>query len=140
MHDKGPKAVGKLKRPAGSPGEPQVTIDGRVFENITVAAAAYGVPVRRVRRRLRNGWTAEQAVGLHPKPRIPQGGTPVEIHGVRYPSITSAVRAFGIEGARNKIYQRIYTLGWNPVEAILDAAGLHKADRPRPGPKRRPAS
>ena len=80
----------------------------------------------------------------HPKLKSPRGSTtyrstPVEIQGVRYPSITSAVRALGIEGARNKIYQRIYTLGWEPVAAILDAAGLHKADRPRPWPKKRPA-
>ena len=124
--------------------ELQVTIDGREFANIAVAAAEYGIPVRRVRRRLPDGWTPEQAVGLHPKPKTPRASTsyrstPVEIEGVRYPSITAAVRALGIEGARNKIYQRIYSLGWEPVEAILDAAGLRKADRPRPGPKRRPA-
>src|SRR4029079_10658214 len=64
-HNEEPKTMGGAKRPAGSPAEAQVTIAGRAFENIAVAAAVYGVPVRRVRRRLRKGWTAEQAVGLH---------------------------------------------------------------------------
>lgn len=143
-HDKGPNTVGTPKRPIGPPGKLQAAIAGRTFVSSTEAAAAYGIPAHRVRARLQSGWTPEQAVGLHPKPKAPRvstryRSTPVEIEGVRYPSIAAAVQALGIEGARNKIYQRISTLGWEPVEAILDAAGLRKADRPRPGPKRRPA-
>jgi hypothetical protein len=47
----------------------RITCEGIVYDSILALAAAYGASEGNVARRLRSGWTPEQAVGIAPKPK-----------------------------------------------------------------------
>lgn len=65
------QACGYEDRPQRESNNSQRTVcAGKSYPSKTALAAAYDLPAKRVRKRLRNGWSAEQAVGLEePPPR-----------------------------------------------------------------------
>ncbi len=73
-----------------------ITCDGVVFEGIDKLSEHYKLHKSTVARRLRDGWTAEQAVGLEPRKR--QGhGVEVVHDGRAYRTIKDACIAVGLD-------------------------------------------
>ncbi|MDB2423892.1 GIY-YIG nuclease family protein [Paracoccaceae bacterium] len=71
-----------------------ITINGKTFSAVSVAAREYGVSERTVHARLKRGFTPEQAVGL----RSFKVGTEkaIDVGDQTFPSIAAAARHFGV--------------------------------------------
>ena len=90
------QAVGLAERPKGVRNIKEVTINGRVFPNMSVAARHFGVSWDVARYRLQVGATPAQAFGLEPfepRPRRVQGRQ-IVVAGERFVSLSEACRRF----------------------------------------------
>ena len=78
-----------------------VEIDGLSFATIKEAASHYGQPANRVRNRLHDGWSLEDAL----KKNNSSKAIPVTIDGKQYKSIRAAAKALGIpnDTLRNRL-------------------------------------
>lgn len=70
-------------------------IEGKTYESLLEAAAHYKVHPSTLARRLRYGWTNEQAVGLEEKPTRIGSAKKVVYKGVTYPNLKHLAEAFG---------------------------------------------
>ena len=93
----------------------QVTVAGVVFPSIKSACERFGVSLQTTARRLRNGWTPEQAVGIAPAPKRRHDGTELTTTEGVFRSITAASEHFGVEAAlmRDRLAK-----GWSTNEAV----------------------
>ncbi|WP_187272344.1 NUMOD1 domain-containing DNA-binding protein [Zeimonas arvi] len=83
--------------PSGKKNGVEVTVSGRVFASHSDAANAHGIAPQQFLKRLKLGWTTEQALGVEPRP--PARGNNrkrVTVKGQPFPSIREAARYFGI--------------------------------------------
>jgi hypothetical protein len=74
-----------------------ISCNGQEFGSIKALADHYGLPKEKVTRRLAQGWSPEQAVGLLTKKRTGSTGKPVEFEGKRFPSLVAACTALGLD-------------------------------------------
>lgn len=83
----------------------KLVIDGKTYESLLDAAAHYKVHPSTLARRLRYGWTNEQAVGIEEKPTRIGSAKKVVYKGVTYPNLKHLAEAFGknAEMLRRKI-------------------------------------
>lgn len=91
-----------------------IVVRGREFPTLKAAAAFYGLTLNDVSRRLRWGWTPEQAVGLDPHHRRATRGVAIEWKGKRYPSIRALADAIG--ESESTVAKRLRE-GWTVDEA-----------------------
>lgn len=92
-----------------------LVVDGKQFPSLKAAADSYGVTTNDISRRLRWGWTPEQAVGLEPHRRRANRGVAIEWNGKQYPSIRALAVAVGeAEGTFAKRLRE----GWTVHEAV----------------------
>lgn len=73
-----------------------VVCDGQHFDSIKAFSEKYGQPKEKVTRRLAQGWSPEQAVGLAPRKRIGSTGKALTFEGKSYSSLVEASMAFGL--------------------------------------------
>ena len=66
-----------------------ITCAGNVYQSVIDLAKAFGVHQSTVARRLRDGWTPEQSVGIESKPRLIGHGTEVSYQGRWYPHLAA---------------------------------------------------
>ena len=80
-------------------------VEGKTYESLLDAAAHYKIHPSTLARRLRYGWTNEQAVGLEEKPQRIGSAKKVVYKGVTYPNLKHLSEAFGknAEMLRRKI-------------------------------------
>jgi hypothetical protein len=90
----------------------ETVVAGKSFHSITSACKAHNLRRDVVAYRLEAGWTPEQAFGLEAAPPVVRG-TPIEIDGTTYPSITAASVATGV--LASTIHSRI-KVGRHPLE------------------------
>lgn len=70
-------------------------VEGKTYESLLDAAANYKIHPSTLARRLRYGWTNEQAVGLEEKPQRIGSAKKVVYKGVTYPNLKHLAEAFG---------------------------------------------
>lgn len=70
-------------------------VEGKTYESLLDAAAHYKIHPSTLARRLRYGWTNEQAVGLEEKPQRIGSAKKVVYKGVTYPNLKHLAEAFG---------------------------------------------
>ena len=75
-----------------------VEINGRRYENLTLAAATFGVKLATVKARIEGGYSIEDAFLGRLKPRVGTRGKQVEFDGVVYASIATLGRKFNLTG------------------------------------------
>ena len=91
-------------------------VRGKPFASITAAAKHFGANVGNVGRRLRSGWTVEEALGLAPHLICrPLQMVRIETSQGVFPSIQDAAKHFGIEAAT--ISSRL-AKGWTADQVV----------------------
>lgn len=103
-----------------------ITVAGESFASIVAACRRYGVPLTVAARRLRDGWSAEQALGVEPPPPVRHDGREIVTSVGVLRSISEGSARFGVK--EDTIRARL-AAGWTPDEAV----GLIPHKRP---PKR----
>lgn len=98
---------------------PPISIDGQLY-SISEAAKRFNVSHETISRRIREGWTPRQAVGLEPRTRVSYTSTEVTIENVTYASISSAGEAYnkdhGVVAKRLRMgYTIEQSLGITPI-------------------------
>lgn len=94
-----------------------ILLKGKVFKNLAEACKHFQKPYDKVKRRRWTGWPIEQALELVPRPpRKPARGNPIEVGGQRFPSITAAATAYGLDPGI--VAQRLDPYGWSKDEAF----------------------
>ena len=73
----------------------KLVVEGKTYESLLDAAAQYKIHPSTLARRLRYGWTNEQAVGLEEKPTRIGSAKKVVYKGVTYPNLKHLAEAFG---------------------------------------------
>ncbi len=92
-----------------------VELNGQRFENLTAAAAAIGVELATVKKRISSGYSLEDAFLGRLKPRVGSRGKPVEFGGTTYPSIETLAREFKLTGTL--VAKRLKS-GWTVAQAL----------------------
>lgn len=94
----------------------QITIKGKKYSSLTEAASAYGLSIGKVSRRLKSGWSLEQAFNLSlPPERKPTTNRKVTVLGKTFDSIKEAAKHYGI--SIDKLRGRL-AIGWSLEEAL----------------------
>jgi len=95
---------------AGNP----ITVEGVEYPSLAIAAEAYDLRELCVYQRINKlHWTLEQAFGIASPPKME--GTPIEIDGIRFSSVSEAARAFSLPV--RKVNVRLWH-GWSIDEAF----------------------
>ncbi len=97
-----------------------VVVAGVEYSSKSACASAFGLKPYTVGNRLRQGWTPEQAVGIHPPPHG-QKRSPVRVAGRRFKSQRAAAEHYGVP---INTYRERRRAGWTVKEALgLPRAG-----------------
>ena len=94
----------------------QIETKKGIFSSIKAASEAYGITERTLAKRLRDGWSIDEAVGDQVrKPRRTGRGEKVTCRGVVYESIWALADAFNVNRVRTR--KRIKS-GWTPEQSV----------------------
>jgi hypothetical protein len=75
----------------------RISCNGIGYDSILALADAYKVSESKVGRRLRSGWTPEQAVGITPKPKRRGHGTVTDYKGRVFPHLVALAKQYNID-------------------------------------------
>jgi hypothetical protein len=92
-----------------------VEINGHRYENLTVAAAAIGVELATVKRRMALGYSIQDAFLGRLKPRVGMRGKSIEFESTVYPSIETLARKFKLTGT---LVSKRLKSGWTLAQAL----------------------
>lgn len=92
----------------------EFTIAEKKYFSMKEVTEKFGVKQTTFQRRLSNGWTPEQAVGIDPPPIIED--KPITVKGEWYPSIAAASKAYDMDP---QIVQWRIRHSWSVEDAIL---------------------
>ncbi len=94
----------------------EISIDGHIFKSIKKASLFYNQNPTNVARRLRNGWTNEEALGIIIKKdqTIPNSKC-ITVSGIKYRSISEAARSHNLIP---KVVSKRLRSGWTINEAF----------------------
>lgn len=70
---------------------------GSKYDTVLALSKHFGIHQSTVARRLRDGWTPEEAVGVNPKPKRKGHGTSVTYMGATYPHLKALADSLGID-------------------------------------------
>ena len=85
------------------------------FDSIRKASVATGIQEKTISRRLRLGWSGDQALDLEKPPTRGARGTTVKCESKDFPSYAALARAYKVNALRTS--KRIRS-GWTPEEAV----------------------
>jgi hypothetical protein len=109
------QAVGLAAREK-SPYRPKpVEINGKSFDNLTLAAEALGVKLATVKARIEHGYSIEDAFLGRIKPRVGVRGKQVEFNGILYPSLAALGKKYNLGGA---LISKRMKSGWTLAQAL----------------------
>ena len=97
------------------PAKKEIIFRGKTYDSLKTLAHRLGVHYGNLSRRLRSGWTLEEALEIKKRKRKPSSGKVIEIDGQVFPSLVAAAEHFGV--SKNNIQNRL-SLGWSPEEAV----------------------
>ncbi len=87
------------------------------YSSINKAALAHGLKRQTVARRLKSGWSIDQALNIDEPPNTTvTRGVTIELEGKKYKSITSAAKAYGLND--KYVRKRIRKDNWTIEEAF----------------------
>lgn len=109
------QAVGIVPREESIFRPKAVEIKGKRYENLTSAAAALGVLLPTVKRRIEKGYTVEDAFLGRLKPRTGTRGKPISFQGETYPSTAALAARYGLTGTL--VLKRLKS-GWTLPQAL----------------------
>ncbi|MCM5569395.1 GIY-YIG nuclease family protein [Burkholderiaceae bacterium FT117] len=92
-----------------------ITVAGETYSSISAACERFGVSPQTAARRLRDGWSAEQAFGLELAPASHHDGIEVRTSEGVFRSVSEAAARFGLKAGT--IHARLRK-GWSPDEAV----------------------
>lgn len=92
-----------------------VEINGRKYENLTLAASALGVKLATVKARIEDGYSVEDAFLGRLKPRVGSRGKPVEFEGTVYASVAALAEKFKLTGT---LVSKRLKSGWTLAQAL----------------------
>ncbi len=92
-----------------------IEVRGRRFDSLAECAKAYGISNQTLSYRLSQGWTPEQAVGVHTH-KARRQKTRIVCAGIRYENYVGLARKFGLP--MKKVHRRINDFGWTPEQAV----------------------
>ncbi|MCE2571833.1 hypothetical protein [Motilimonas eburnea] len=93
-----------------------VNIEGVEYRSIRSAAIAHKIPPIKVRKRLKAGWTIEQALELPGHPKSLYNAKLTRVGETVFSTFSAACRHFGVEPRIAK--ERVNKLGWSVEEAL----------------------
>ena len=85
------------------------------YDSVLALAEKFGVHASTVARRLRDGWSPEEAVGAHPKPKRKGHGTSVTYMGKNYPHLKALADSLGIDA---KTFRARLARGYSLEDAV----------------------
>lgn len=97
------------------PNDYSIVVNGFKYNTVKEACRCLELPEKTVRYRLKSKWTIEQAFEISLPPKIIYSGNEIVIEGVKYPSLSSAVKAYVF--SYDTIKQRIQR-GWSVEQAF----------------------
>ena len=89
-----------------------ITFDGQTY-SFAGAARAFGVEQAAISKRLRQGWTPRQAVGLDPSPKA--HSLRWIVNGKEYSSAVAVSQHFGVSAAMVRYWKK---RGWTPEQIV----------------------
>lgn len=92
-----------------------IICQGTEYVSVLALAERFGIHPSTVARRLRDGWSPEEAVGLHPKPKRKGHGTSVTYIGKKYPHLKALADALGID---DKTFRARLARGYSLEDAV----------------------
>ncbi len=90
-------------------------VDGKTFKSLRAAAKHYGLKYQKVHRRLANGWTQRQALGVDSRRREKGGPIPISVGGLDFPTLSAAAKHFDL---RADVVRARISNGWTQDEAF----------------------
>lgn len=103
-----------------------ISIQGKQYKSLTAAADAFGLSIGMVSRRMKAGWSIEQAVNLSPAPeRKATTNKSITVSGQEFESIKEAALYYRVDV---KNVRARLALGWKPEEALelVDRLNIRK--------------
>ena len=103
-----------------------VKVCGETFQTLQDACKRYGIMYVTAKRRIKNGWSAEEALEIEPRIKpYTKKLTPVTAFGVEYKSMTHASQAFGVNP--QLVAQRVRDREWAIEDALtIKTGGAHR--------------
>jgi group I intron endonuclease len=77
----------------------QIVCGGITYDSILLLAQRFGIHQATIARRLRDGWSPEEAVGINTKPKRKGHGKGVTYMGEKYPHLKALAEALGIDAS-----------------------------------------
>jgi len=96
-------------------------VNGVNYPSIAKLSEAYNIPVKRVQKRVRNGWTLEQAIEIEPSPKALKNPELI-VEGMTFKTRTAVAKHYGIDP--KLVHERTTKRGWT----IEQAVGLEEPD------------
>jgi len=75
----------------------QIVCNGITYDSILLLAQQFGIHQSTIARRIRDGWSPEEAVGINTKPKRKGHGVAVTYMGKKYPHLKALAEALGID-------------------------------------------
>lgn len=92
-----------------------IICQGTEYGSVLALAERFGAHASTVARRLRDGWSPEEAVGVHPKPKRKGHGTSVTYMGKSYPHLKALAEELGIDA---KTFRARLARGYSLEDAV----------------------
>lgn len=97
------------------PSQKLIKCQDEQYGTVLALAEKFDIHPSTVARRLRDGWSPEQAVGIHPKPKRKSHGTSVIYRGTTYPHLKALADAIGIDA---KTFRARLARGYSLEDAV----------------------
>jgi hypothetical protein len=92
-----------------------ITVNGITFPSLRQAAAHFGKHYGNAARRVKAGWTIQEALEIQPHKKLPSKRNALTTSAGIFDSIRDAAEHFGIE--EGTIHKRL-SMGWTPDQAV----------------------
>lgn len=77
----------------------QIVCNGIAYDSILLLAQQFGIHQSTIARRIRDGWSPEEAVGINTKPKRKGHGVAVTYMGKKHPHLKALAEALGIDAS-----------------------------------------
>ena len=106
------QALGLVPRDAAKNAPKPITFRGKLYQSKQALARAFNIDKYKLSKRLKWGWSVEEALGLQPRPK---GGNALKVAGQSFASLAAAARHYNLR--RAKVENRLKS-GWSVDQAF----------------------